>query len=175
MERNPRDFEKPIQLINSNAEAACDFLRSRSIAGGYSGNTTTNTNAATQIKEVRYPKYITQEHYNHCRINPSPPRTVKRSIQWPLFLDLHYKAASQVFFDTLPCYKGPSLATNFTLVYPFTILAHFTELESAVGPYGVEEGLVRVGVGMEERGELLKGLGSALEAAEAAAGVAGSG
>ncbi|RXW22168.1 hypothetical protein EST38_g3671 [Candolleomyces aberdarensis] len=154
MERNSRDFKKRIQLINSNAEAACDFLRSRSVAGGY-------TNANVSIKEVWYPKYITPEHYDHCRIKKSS--TSEEGGYGGLFsLTFTSKVASQVFFDALPCYKGPSLGTNFTLACPFTILAHFTELEWAAG-YGVEEGLVR-------------GLESALEAAEAAAGgVVGSG
>ncbi|RXW21214.1 hypothetical protein EST38_g4641 [Candolleomyces aberdarensis] len=64
MERNIRDFTKCIQLIDSNAEAACDFHRSRSAAGGY-------TNANVAIKEVWYPKYITLEHYDHCHIKNS--------------------------------------------------------------------------------------------------------
>ena len=144
MERSSRDFKKRIQLINSNAEAACGFLRSRSVAGGY---TTSNSNVV--IKGVWYPKYITPEHYDHCRIKNSS--TSEEGGYGGLFsLTFTSKSASQVFFDALPCYKGPSLGTNFTLACLFTILAHFTELEWAAG-YGVEEGLVRVSVGMEER------------------------
>jgi cystathionine gamma-synthase len=163
MERNSRDFKQRIHLINSNAEAACDFLRSRSVSGGYS-------NANVAIKEVWYPKYITSEHYDHCRIKSSTSEDGKAGGYGGLFsLTFTSKAASQAFFDNLPCYKGPSLGTNFTLACPFTILAHFTELEWAAR-YGVEEGLVRVSVGMEEREGLLKGLESALVAAEAAGG-----
>lgn len=170
MEHNSRDFKHRIHLINSNAEAACNFLRSRSVAGGYS----CNSNVA--IKEVWYPKYTTPEHYDHCGIKSTTSEDRKAGGYGGLFfLTFTSKAASQAFFDNLPCYKEPSLGTNFTLACPFTILAHFTELEWAAR-YGVEEGLVRVSVGMEEREGLLKGLKSALEAAEATGdGVAESG
>jgi len=66
----------------------------------------------------------------------------------------------------LPCHKGPSLGTNFTLACPFTILAHFNELDWAA-QYGVEADLVRVTVGLEDTAELLSGFALALKAAEA--------
>ena len=77
------------------------------------------------------------------------------------------KAASEAFFDALECFKGPSLGTNFTLACPYTILAHFGELDWAAG-YGVEEGLVRVSIGMEDKEDLLKKFEVALRAAEEA-------
>ncbi|RXW16176.1 hypothetical protein EST38_g9681 [Candolleomyces aberdarensis] len=100
-------------LINSNAEAVCDFLRSRSVADGH-------TNANVAIKEVWYPKYIPLEHYDHCRrIKNSSSEEGGHS---GLFsLTFTSKVASQVFFDALPCYNGPSLGTTFTLAYRFTI------------------------------------------------------
>ena len=75
-------------------------------------------------------------------------------------------AASRAFFDALPYAKGPSLGTNFTLACPYTTLAHYAELAWAAG-YGVEEGLVRVSVGLEDRKALLRDFGIALAAAEA--------
>ncbi len=33
-------------------------------------------------------------------------------------------AASRAFLDALPCAKGTSLGTNFTLSCPYTIIAH---------------------------------------------------
>jgi len=75
--------------------------------------------------------------------------------------------ASHTFFDALSCYKGPSLGTNFTLACPFTILAHYTELEWAA-KYGVEEGLVRISVGMEQTSDLLLSFEKALHVAEVA-------
>jgi cystathionine gamma-synthase len=46
------------------------------------------------------------------------------------------------------------LGTNFTLTSPFVILAHYTELEWAK-EYGLEKGLVRISVGLEEMEELV--------------------
>lgn len=152
MERNSRDFRQRIRLINVNAEAVCDFLRPRSLAGGAS---------SPAIKEVFYPKYTTPENYNRCKIVDG-----KTGGYGGLFsLTFTSLAASAAFFDALPCYKGPSLGTNFTLASPFTILAHYAELEWAA-QFGVEEGLVRVSVGMEDTDVLLRYFEVALTAAE---------
>jgi len=45
--------------------------------------------------------------------------------------------------------QGPSLGTNFTLCCPYTILAHYQELEFAE-QYGVSRHLVRVSIGLEK-------------------------
>jgi cystathionine gamma-synthase len=54
-----------------------------------------------------------------------------------------------VFYDKLRLNKGPSLGTNFTLVCPYTLLAHYQERDWASG-YGVGEELIRVSVGLED-------------------------
>lgn len=153
MERNSRDFQRRIRIIDVNTEAVCDFLRSRSVAGGA---------ADAVIKEVFYPKYITPENYEACRIKTPG---VEGGFGGLFSLTFTSATASHAFFDALPCYKGPSLGTNFTLACPFTILAHYAELDWAA-QYGVEEGLVRIAVGMEETRSLLASFGTALKAAE---------
>ena len=161
MERNSRDFKQRIRLIDSNAEAICDFLRRRSLAGG--------GDSSSVIKEVFYPKYITPENYNHCRIKDHSSRDGKAVGGYGGLFSLTFTSlkASLAFFDALPCYKGPSLGTNFTLACPYTILAHFNELEWAA-EFGVEEGLVRISVGTENTDDLLRNFEVALVAAEAA-------
>ena len=62
------------------------------------------------------------------------------------------------------------LATNFTLACPYTILAHCGELDWEAG-FSVEAGLVRVSLGMEDKGmedkeDLLARFQAALRAAE---------
>ncbi|KAK1231065.1 Cystathionine gamma-synthase [Marasmius sp. AFHP31] len=149
MERNSRDFDRRIKIIDANAEAICDFLHSRSGV----------------IKQVFYPKYITPEHYE--------PRLLKdRGGGYGGLFSITFTSAvaSEAFFDNLACYKGPSLGTNFTLACPFTILAHYGELDWAE-EFGVERGLVRVSVGLEERGVLVRAFEGAVVAAERAAGV----
>ena len=159
LERNSRDFKRRIQVIDTNAEAACDFLHARSIAGG---------DSTSVIKGVFYPKYITRENYDTCRTTQVDREDGKLGGFGGLFsVTFTSMAASRAFFDALQCYKGPSLGTNFTLACPFTILAHFTELDWA-SQYGVEPSLIRVSVGMEEPETLLCWMKAALEAAEAA-------
>ncbi len=51
-------------------------------------------------------------------------------------------------FDHLEVCKGPNLGTNFTLCCPYTILAHYTELD-LVESCGVSRWLLRVSVGTE--------------------------
>jgi cystathionine gamma-synthase len=159
MERNSRDFKRRIKVIDANAEAVCDFLRSRSVAGGA---------PLPVVKEVFYPKYITRNHYEHRRIKKNDTTGDRGGGFGGLFsLTFTSHLASRTFFDALSCYKGPSLGTNFTLACPFTILAHYTELEWAA-KYGVEEGLVRISVGMEQTSDLLLSFEKALRVAEVA-------
>lgn len=85
------------------------------------------------------------------------------------------------FHDALDVAKGPSLGTNFTLACrspshfilplligsagPYTLLAHFKELEWAA-EYGVVEHLVRISVGLEGEEWLRARVDRALRAAE---------
>jgi cystathionine gamma-synthase len=159
MERNSRDFIPRVYTINSNTEALCDFLRSRSLA---SPSSLPSPN--TVLKEVYYPKWQSRENYDACRRlskdNPYPS-----GFSGLFSVTFTTIAASRAFFDNLDCAKGPSLGTNFTLACPYTILAHYAELDWAES-CGVETGLVRVSVGLEEREELLAKFAVALEKAE---------
>lgn len=157
MERNSRDFRRRIQIIDDNTEALCDFLRSRSVVGGAE---------SPCVKEVFYPKWTARENYDKCRVK-GPDGNYTGGFGGLFSLTFTSTSASKAFFDTLPINKGPSLGTNFTLACPYTILAHFAELEWAAS-YGVEEGLVRVSVGLEDKDELLGMFEKALKAAEEA-------
>jgi cystathionine gamma-synthase len=55
----------------------------------------------------------------------------------------------KAFFDALEVSKGPSLGTNFTISCPYTLLAHYTELDWAESN-GVDRRLIRVSVGLED-------------------------
>jgi len=153
MESNSRSFVRRAHTTNINTEAVCDMLRS--------------PQNAHLIKEVYYPKWQTRTNYDACRLRePLVP-------EWPtgfggLFsVTFHSKEASHAFFDALPCSKGPSLGTNFTLACPYTILAHYFELDWAA-QYGVEADLVRVSIGLEPVEKLFEFFKVALAAAEAA-------
>ena len=60
---------------------------------------------------------------------------------------------AKTFYDSLKVCKGPSLGTNFTLVSPYVLLAHYNELEWAE-ECGVSPSLLRVSVGLEEPSSL---------------------
>ncbi|MDB6138650.1 MAG: Cystathionine gamma-synthase [Verrucomicrobiaceae bacterium] len=73
-------------------------------------------------------------------------------------------AASPVFYDALAICKGPSLGTNFTLACPYTLLAHYEELDWAES-CGVPRHLIRVSAGLEPLGDLVARFERALAAA----------
>ena len=58
------------------------------------------------------------------------------------------------FYDALRVCKGPSLGTNFTLVCPYTLLAHYDELDWAES-CGVPRHLIRVSAGLEDSADLV--------------------
>lgn len=159
MERNSRDFRRRVKVIDDNAEAVCEFLRSKSAAGGAS---------SPVVRDVFYPKYVTRESYERCRIKADPALGIQEGGYGGLFsVTFTSLPAATAFFDTLSCYKGPSLGTNFTLACPYAVLVHYSELDWAAS-FGVDETMVRVSVGMDETVGLLAGFQKAVEAAEAA-------
>ncbi|THU80921.1 PLP-dependent transferase [Dendrothele bispora CBS 962.96] len=158
LERNSRDFQRRVKVIDANAEAVCEFLRSQSPTGG---------SPSGVVKDVYYPKYVTPNHYERCRIKDKASPGENGGFGGLFSVTFTSPAASHAFYDALSCYKGPSLGTNFTLASPYAILAHFTELDWAA-QYGVEADLVRVSVGTEDITTLLASFRHALKAAEAA-------
>ncbi|GAA5928626.1 uncharacterized protein JCM15063_003924 [Sporobolomyces koalae] len=176
MERNSRDFQLRVTTENTNAEMMCEYFRSRR-SPGPSPNGVVAPPGPDQLaanpesfvlKEVYYPKYMTPEHYEASLRPPNPATNFAGGGYGALFsLTFTSILASRTFFDALPCYKGPSLGTNFTLSCPYTILAHYGELDWAKG-WGVEKGLIRISVGLEDPELLLEWAKSALGAAEEA-------
>jgi len=70
-------------------------------------------------------------------------------------------AVTPGFYDRLRLCKGPSLGTEFTLVCPYTMLAHYNELEWAA-QLGISAHLIRVSVGLEPLDELITRFDEAL-------------
>lgn len=110
------------------------------------------------VERVFYPKFICRQHYDAVK----KPNGGYGGL---LSVVLKNEKAAQQFYDNLHCAKGPSLGTNFTLASPYTILAHYTELDWAE-QYGVSRHLVRVSVGLENRDHLLSLFKSALDAVD---------
>lgn len=139
LERNSRDFESRISRINVNAEALCDLLL-----------------AEPKVKSLFYPKYSsTRQFYDDCR-------TENGGYGGLLSIIFHEPKHAIQFFDAVETAKGPSLGTNFTLLCPYTILAHFLELDWAK-QYGVDPHLIRISVGLESTEEIVQVFLTALE------------
>lgn len=66
------------------------------------------------------------------------------------------------FYDNLKVNKGPNLGTRFTLCCPFTLLAHYNELDFAES-CGVSRWLLRISVGLEPADELIGRFQNAFE------------
>ncbi|GAA5942891.1 hypothetical protein JCM3775_001220 [Rhodotorula graminis] len=167
MERNSRDFKARIAQENSNTEMLCDLLRARRIPGPPAEGVIEAAPPAPGVdvddlvvREVYYPKFMTPEHYE---------ASLRAGGGYGALFSLTFSSilASRTFFDALPCYKGPSLGTNFTLACPYTILAHYTELEWA-NEWGVEKGLVRISTGLEDPDMLRDWFEAALDKAQRA-------
>ena len=69
---------------------------------------------------------------------------------------------SRRFYDCLDAAKGPGFGSNFTLACPYTMIAHFNELDWCRS-FGIDPNLVRVWVGLEEKNELLSVFRAALD------------
>ena len=148
MERNSRNFSQRAAQIDANAEHVCDFLYAASQPN----------QPSSPITQVFYPKWQTANHYAARRLPGG-------GFGGLFSLTFASQGAAEAFYDTLACAKGPSLGTNFTLACPYTILAHYTELDW-VEQYGVTRSLVRVSVGLEDTSWLHGVFADALKAAE---------
>ena len=123
LETNSRDFGERIQRINANAERAYHhFCGQPGIAGVY------------------YPLSQTPELFIQAK---------RRGAGCGGLLSIVHENPDDAvaFYDSLRVSKGPSLGTNFSLACPYTLLAHYTELDWAA-KCGVPRHLIRISVGV---------------------------
>jgi cystathionine gamma-synthase len=130
LEHNSRDFVDRMRQINANTEALAEFLRGHA-----------------RIERVYFPKYETPDTYAKARKNDAAYGGL-----FSILLKDGERAAPAVY-DRLRVSKGPSLGTNYTLACPYTLLAHYAELDWAES-IGVSRYLLRVSVGLEEVNDL---------------------
>lgn len=126
LERNSRDVAERIPKINANAARLCEFLANR-----------------PEVADVFYPARVDRANYErHLR-----PGGGFGGLFSVVLRDA--AAKTERFYDALQISKGPNLGTSFTLCCPFTILAHYRELEFAES-CGISRHLIRVSVGAED-------------------------
>jgi cystathionine gamma-synthase len=132
---NSVDFVERNARINETSEKLADFL-----------------NVHPDVDMVWYPKYVA----------PLYPRYQKtEGFGGLMSIHLHPHICQRTFYDELNVAKGPSLGTNFTLVCPYTLLAHYHELDFAIS-YNVPPNLIRIAVGLEDFDDLRAKFESAL-------------
>ncbi len=129
--KNSEDFEERILQVNANAEAVADFLSEHPL-----------------VESIYYPKFICTDSYVEYR---------QEGGGFGGLMSIVLKDPennSEPFFDALDVAKGPSLGTNFTLACPYTLLAHYDELDWAE-EQGVSRYLMRISIGLESSQELI--------------------
>ncbi len=138
LELNSRDFTQRATTMSRNAKALAEHLRSHPKVDRV-------WHAATE--GGRGYEFIRRENGGHgCLFS----FTLKNPQQ-----------TSPKFYDALRVCKGPSLGTNFTLACPYTLLAHYEELDW-VESVGVSRWLIRVSAGLEDTADLITRFDEAL-------------
>ncbi|RYP60415.1 hypothetical protein DL769_008118 [Monosporascus sp. CRB-8-3] len=120
MARNCADFPQRVERINGNAQDVATFLQSRT----------------DLVKHVYYPSIGPSKRFYDLVRRPD------RGYGYLLSIEFVKPAVAVAFFDALRVAKGPSLGTNFTLACPYTLFAHYGEMNT-VAAYGVVEHLDR--------------------------------
>jgi cystathionine gamma-synthase len=139
LEQNSRDFEARVFQSNATSEALCDWLAEQ-----------------PGVESVFYPKFTMREAFDEVK-RPGGGYGSLFSI-----VLRNGPVNAPLFYDRLRISKGPSLGNNFSLACPYTLLAHFEELEWAES-HGVSRWLVRVSIGLEPLDELKDRFAEALD------------
>jgi cystathionine gamma-synthase len=136
--RNIGTFPRRMRESNESGEALAGFLHEH-----------------PAVEEVWYPKFTTPECYDVIR---------RKSGGYGGLISflLKNRKKSVRFYDALRISKGPSLGTDFSLACPYTLLAHYDELDWAEG-CGLDRHLIRISVGSENAEDLIGRVREALE------------
>lgn len=135
---NARDFPQRMRAINHNAQALADYL--------------------TQHPAIERVYFPSADHAPAFATLQRPDAGCGGLLAFDL-VDAAQRAPA--VFDRLAVCKGPSLGTNFTLACPYTILAHYHELDWAE-QHGLSRWLIRVSVGTEPIADLIARFNQAL-------------
>jgi len=139
LEQHSRDFESRVKQINDTTRQICAWLKQH-----------------PAIESVYYPEYETKELFDQFkRNNGGYGGLFSIVLRDP-------EKTTPVFYEHLEISKGPNLGTTFSLCCPFTLLAHYDELDWAE-KCGVSRYLLRFSIGLEPAKELIGRLQKALQ------------
>ena len=134
---NLQGFKERMPVINSNAQKIAEFLNNHLL-----------------VEKVWHPSLGETSHYDSLKLKQGGYGGL-------LSFTLKEGAKTPAFYDGLRLCKGPSLGTKFTTVCPYTLLAHYHELDW-VKSCGVSPDLIRVSVGIEPEAQLIRTFEQAL-------------
>ena len=135
MEINSREIEERIATTNRNAEALADMLYMQSAVSGAKD---------TIVQEVLYPKYQSRENYDRC-LNTAAVEAGFADVGYSSLLSVTFTSlgAAKVFYNSLQCFKGPTIGTVVTLASPFVTLSFQGEGQMQwARDHGLQEALV---------------------------------
>lgn len=138
LEQDSRTYRERVEKTNDTALKICEFL-----------------NDHPAVESVYYPAFTDKETYDHFR------RTDGGYGGLFSFVLKDPEKHTEMVYDRLEITKGPNLGTSFSLCCPFTLLAHYNELEWAEEA-GASRYLIRISVGTEDADELIARLERAL-------------
>lgn len=141
---NSVDFLERSSKINQTTEALVDWLIKRD-----------------EIASLYYPKYTNREGYEKVLKKDDYNGKHKPGYGGLFSIVLDEHICDRSFFDKINLSKGPSLGTNFSLSCPYTLLAHYHELDFTLA-YGVQPNLIRFSIGLESFEEMKEKFETAL-------------
>jgi cystathionine gamma-synthase len=141
LEKDSRYCRERVEQINRNALEVCEFL-----------------NRHPAIESIYYPAFTDKEMYERFK---RPDGGYGGLFSFVLKDAEKY---TEAFYDALEITKGPNLGTSFSLCCPFTLIAHYHELEWAEAA-GASRYLIRISIGTEPSKELIRRIEKAIKAA----------
>jgi cystathionine gamma-synthase len=149
-----RIYARDAEVLNANAKGLSARVRDSNRGGEFVANLLDGHEA---IERVWYPSLTDREAYDQIR-------TPAGGYGGLMSFTLKNPERAPMVYQAMRFSKGPSLGTEYSLLCPYTLLAHYTELDWA-GECGVPAELLRLSVGREPVEELQTRLEEALQLA----------
>lgn len=140
LERNSRHYEERVRASNEIAAEVLDFVREHE-----------------KVSRTWFPMDQTREFYDQVK---------KEDGGYGALFSMELnggESAARAFYDNLDISKGPSLGTDFSLACPYTLLAHYDELDWAE-ERGAGRNLLRFWIGLEDPDDLVERIDRAFDA-----------
>lgn len=131
LEENSRNYPERMRTINENGQRLFEFFQSR--------------------PEIESLYFVGDES------NPHYKSLMREDGGYGALMSFELKNSAvnaPRFYDALEVSKGPSLGTDFSLVCPYVLLAHYFELDWAES-CDVPRNLIRVSIGLEDPDDLI--------------------